>query len=136
MRKTLAALLMFAAACAGGSSTGGDSSGAPAVAAAPADPNDMLVGTWTVVYEADGSPRTFTMMISSPAAGQYTATTTGDTPMGFRIRRISKNGNGMVIDASTDQNLVSIRVSGNQQQMRGTFTVGQRPMGVVFSRVP
>jgi hypothetical protein len=136
MRKTLALFLFLAAACAGGTSTGADTSAAPADPTMPADPNDIIVGNWSVVYEAEGSPRTFTMMIQSAAAGQYTATTTGDTPMGFRIRRISKNGNGMIIDASTDRNLISIRVSGNGQLMRGTFSVDQRPMGVVFTRVP
>lgn len=136
MRKTLAALLLLAAACAGGTSSGGDTGAAPADPTMPADQNDILVGNWSVVYESEGSPRTFTLMIASAGAGQYTATTTGDTPMGFRIRRISKNGNGMVMDASTDRDLVSMRVQGNAQMMRGTFTVAQRPMGVVMTRVP
>jgi|GEM_PF-6393277 len=136
MRKTLAALLLFSVACAGGTSSGGDTGAAPAGPTMPADGSDILVGNWSVVYEADGSPRTFTLMITSTGAGQYTATTTGDTPMGFRIRRISKNGNGMVMDASTDRDLVSMRVSGNASMMRGTFTVAQRPMGVVMTKVP
>jgi hypothetical protein len=136
MRRTLsAAFLALLAACASGSSTS-DGGAPPAVASAPGDPNDILPGTWQVVYEADGSPRQFTLVVASDGAGGYTGTATGDTPMGFRIRRISKNGNGMVIDASTDADLVNIRVSGNANQMRGNFTVGRRPMGVVMSKIP
>jgi hypothetical protein len=136
MRRTLpAALLILLAACASGTASP-DTAAAPAVAAAPGDPNDILLGTWSVVYEAEGSPRTFTMIVASDGANGYTATTTGDTPMGFRIRRISKNGNGMVIDASTDRDLVTIRVQGNVQQMRGTFMIGRATMGTVMNKIP
>ena len=136
MRRTLTtALLILVAACAGG--TAAPDTAAPAgVASAPADGSDILLGTWSVVYEADGSPRTFTMIVSSDASGAYSATTTGDTPMGFRIRRISKNGNGMVIDASTDRDLVTIRTNGNVQQQRGTFMIGRNTMGVVMTKIP
>ena len=136
MRRTLAAaFLVLLAACASGTAAP-DGGAAPAMAAAPGDPNDILLGTWAVVYEAEGSPRQFTMIVASDPAAGYTATTTGDTPMGFRIRRISKNGNGMVIDASTDRDLVTIRTNGNVQQQRGTFMIGRNTMGVVMTKIP
>lgn len=136
MRRTLSAVLLaLLAACASGTASP-DGAAPAAVASAPGDPNDILLGTWSVTYEAEGSPRQFTLVIGSDGAGGYTNSTSGDTPMGFRIRRISKNGNGMVIDGSTDADLVSMRVSGNVSQMRGTFTVGRRPMGVVMSKIP
>ena len=137
MRRTLpAALLILLAACASGSSSPDGAGAPPAVAAAPGDPNDILLGTWAVVYEAEGSPRQFTMIVASSEANVYTATTTGDTPMGFRIRRITRNGNGMVIDASTDRDLVSIRTNGDGQMQRGTFMIGRNTMGVVMTKIP
>jgi hypothetical protein len=135
MRRTLPALLILLAACASGTAAP-DSAAAPAVAAAPGDPNDVLLGTWAVVYEAEGSPRQFTMIVAGAEGGGYAATTTGDTPMGFRIRRISKNGNGMVIDASTDRDLVTIRTNGNAQMQNGTFMIGRNTMGVRMTKIP
>ena len=137
MRRTLpAALLILLAACASGSASPDTAAAPSAVAPAPGDPSDILLGTWAVVYEAEGSPRQFTMRITSDPAAGYAATATGDTPMGFRIRRISRNGNGMVVDASTDRDLVTIRTQGDGNQQRGTFMIGRSTMGVVMSKIP
>jgi len=136
MRTTVAGFLILLAACAGGATSGGDQAAAPAVAAAPGDPNDPLAGNWQVAYEADGAPRQFILAITAGADGTYTGVATGDTPMGFRIRRITRNGNSMILDASTDRDLVTMRVQGTASQMQGTFMIGRATGRTVMTRVP
>ncbi len=136
MRRTLSSLLILLAACAGGSSSGGDQMPAPAAASGAVDPNDPLAGNWQVAYEADGAPRQFILSITANGNGSYTGTASGDTPMGFRIRRISRNGNSMVLDASTDRDLVTMRVQGTASQMQGTFMIGRATGRTVMTRVP